>query len=288
MKMILLIIKDIKNIGLYFKNMDVRSFIWFIKYPRLVRKMILKLDAKFFTIRGEGRWGTTVFLQKYGLKFYIKDYTNMEVILEIFYNDAYQVNSNSKYTVIDIGMNVGIASLYFAKYINILNIYAFEPFKDLYTQAQDNFNLNKDISHKIIPHNSAVSDVNEQRQAFYFTDRKISSTIYSDVNLPQNHSIKTEIVNVFSIADILKKIKLETESRILLKLDCEGAEYAIFKLLDISGLLDKKERIDLVMLEYHGLSGDAILTEILAKNGFVSFTRKINKDLGMIYSVRSV
>jgi hypothetical protein len=56
------------------------------------------------------------------------------------------------YVLVDIGMNVGVASLYYASFPNVKAVYSYEPLESAYQKAIENFMLNPEISQKIIAH----------------------------------------------------------------------------------------------------------------------------------------
>jgi hypothetical protein len=76
------LIKDLKNIPLYYRSMDLKSFIWFVKAAILVRRCILYLNAEFRNIDKK----TIVSLKQYGgISFYVKSVSDLFVILEVFF-----------------------------------------------------------------------------------------------------------------------------------------------------------------------------------------------------------
>lgn len=89
--------------------------------------------------------------------------TDFDIVTEIFVMNTYYFHIPAdEIVVIDMGMNIGAASLYFAKMRNVVSVYGFEPFPDTYQQAVDNFALNTNfIKNKIHPFNVAVTDKEE-------------------------------------------------------------------------------------------------------------------------------
>jgi tRNA1(Val) A37 N6-methylase TrmN6 len=82
-----------------------------------------------------------------------------------YYNNFYeynlllflQNNFNNQKNIIDIGANIGNHSLFFAKYINCKNIYAFEP----YSKNIELFNINlANYKEKCFLYEVALSNVN--------------------------------------------------------------------------------------------------------------------------------
>ena len=71
---------------------------------------------------------------------------------------------------------------------------------------------------------------------------------------------------------------------VIIKCDCEGAEFEIFERLDEEGLVG---RINIILMEYHANKPDALVS-ILTKNGFAVSTKVLSKKMstGYIYAVR--
>ena len=79
--------------------------------------------------------------------------------------------------VIDIGMNVGIASLFFATLPHVEKVYAFEPFKAPYLRAMDNFKLNPALSAKIQAYNFGLSNKFEELDVLAEELRTIGTSV---------------------------------------------------------------------------------------------------------------
>jgi len=191
---------------------------------------------------------------------------------EVIVGRIYEVEYPFRYKntiVIDIGMNVGCASLYFAQKENVEKIYSYEPFSENYAGASVNFALNPTISHKIVPHNFGLGNKNH------------SQLVNSYINCRELSNEQVEIT-IKDAAETLGPIINELEEKnIWLKCDCEGGEYDIFESLDKAGLLSK---IDIITMEWHGYRL-SFLKEILLRNGF-AFSCTDYLGIGMIYAFR--
>jgi FkbM family methyltransferase len=275
------LILDIKNISLYKKSIDLKSLTRLIKIPRLIRRCILYLNATFKTIDNK----TIITLNKSGVSFYVNTYSDLHCILETFYLTFYKINFDQDAIVIDIGLNIGTVSLFFAQYKNIKHIYAFEPFKETYEQAIDNLNLNKDLKNKITAYNYGLSDKDEIKKVLYSSKITMAMSVLSE---SQKGCIREKDMSYSSV--VLKSASKEigniisnTKHKIILKMDCEGSEYKIFDSLNRSGTL---KHIDYIMLEWHNKGPNHILG-ILKENGFISFSfSELNPICGSIYAIR--
>ena len=74
------------------------------------------------------------------------------ILKEIYLNKEYGFFFNEKSIVVDVGLNVGFASLFFALNQNVAQVYSYEPFKPTIEQAQKNISMNADLEKKIKIH----------------------------------------------------------------------------------------------------------------------------------------
>lgn len=128
-------------------------------------------------------------------------------------------------TVIDIGGNVGIISIYLAKKFPFLKIYAYEPVKKNYENFLTNIKLNKIPDGIIHLENKAVTK-----------DGRNVNIVTDSVNTGGSSIVELEIHN-FDVDFITENIQSTTLNDIfkdnniksckLLKIDCEGSEYEI-------------------------------------------------------------
>lgn len=204
---------------------------------------------------------------------------------EIFLNQDYAIEFKLKSIVIDIGLNRGIASLFFAKYPNITSIYSFEPFKPTFKLAQRNLALNTELSKKITAFNFGIGKKEAELDIPYMENATGGMSTAFDVCKGRNNA-KTEKVIVkdaFSvIAPIIDKHK---KSCVVLKCDCEGAEFEIFDRLYETNVING---IDVVLMEYH-YNDPQKLIDILTNCGFVVRTKTISvaDQKGYIYAVKT-
>ena len=77
------------------------------------------------------------------INFYINSWEEMFILNEIFIENIYNIELNENFSFIDIGMNVGFTSLFFANKKNCINVFSFEPFKKTNDLALKNLSINK-------------------------------------------------------------------------------------------------------------------------------------------------
>jgi len=172
------------------------------------------------------------------------------------------------FVVFDIGMNRGYASLWFAKFENCAAVYGFEIDGDTFNKATYNFSLNKSISSKIFPYNFGLSDKDEIVDLYYLSGQDGLNTIISEFTDVQpefkNNKDKIQVkqVEVKKTSDIIRNI-IKTnniDSKIVLKIDTEGAEFNIINDLIESGLI---KDIDIILGEGHIFSDESIVDKLL-------------------------
>jgi FkbM family methyltransferase len=221
---------------------------------------------------------------------HIFDGDGMLIVEEIFKNDEYNFDIGGRAVVIDIGMNIGLASLYFAAREDVEAVYGFEPFKPTFEQAMFNFKINEKVAGKIHPCNVGLGNEEKELVLEYYprTPGRMSTVKSIDVTEPRRkYETRMETVQIKDAAkDISGIVRRHSDKKILIKCDTEGSEKEIFESLDSHGVL---KDIDMIIVEYH-FSYDVFLLEIFRRNGFVFFKQKIisleTGDFGIIRAVK--
>ena len=221
---------------------------------------------------------------------YIFDGDGILIVEEIFKNDEYNFDIGGPVVVIDMGMNIGLASLYFAARDDVEDVYAFEPFKPTFEQAMFNFKINDKYASKIHPHNYGLGDRDKELTLEYYSrapGRMSTVKSIDKIRHSPKYATKTETVQIRNTAqDIRPIIERHKDKKIVIKCDTEGSEKEIFQSLDSKGTL---KDIDMVLLEYH-FSYDVPLQDILRRNGFVFFKQRTvtlqTGDFGIIRAVK--
>lgn len=215
----------------------------------------------------------------------------MDVMLNECYK--YYIPSNKEQVVFDVGMNIGDSAIYFANKPEVVAVYGFEPFKKTYEKALININ-NQRKKHVIKALNYGLSDVDCEIEIPYADEMTCGqSTILNNTEKARENYEKWDlllekkceyekIINKKS-SDIIEKImKKYNNADFVLKMDCEGEEYNIFRDMSSSGII---QGFSLIMLEWHYHS-DKSLINILKENKFayVSVQKSISPDFGLIYA----
>lgn len=207
---------------------------------------------------------------------------------EIFQNHEYTkhgISLNKGDTVIDVGANIGMFSLFFGTQIENLKIYAFEPVPELYHTLKNNMAM-CEIDATCI--NTGLSDKQKQCDFTYFPSVSVLSGInpnqsevesllkntlaHKDDSSSTNHAeiikaslTKKQISAEFST--LSNTINLHHIEHInLLKIDVERHELEVLK-----GINDEHwGLIDQVIIEVHDFDNRLdIISSLLASNGFI-------------------
>ncbi len=259
------------------------------KKQKRYKKKLAKLEeyGKFHVKEIEG----VKVAQANGLNFgHVFEGDGILILGEIYKNEEYHFDIGSPAVIVDIGMNIGLASLYFATRKDVTAIYGFEPFKPTYEQAMFNFKINEQYIHKIHPYNYGLGDKDKELVFEYYPrspGRMSTVKTIDDIHPSRKYETQKETIQIKSAAgEIASIVERHNDKRIIIKCDTEGSEKEIFESLDSERVLRK---IDVIILEYH-FSYDVPLMEILKRNGFVFFKQKTvsleTGDFGIIRAVR--
>ncbi|HTQ09671.1 MAG TPA: FkbM family methyltransferase [Fimbriimonadaceae bacterium] len=167
------------------------------------------------------------------------------VFHEVFVERLYAFEEPGPLLILDIGMNIGLATLFFLRNYNA-EVRAFELVPSTAKIGLDNLALNPDLQARATVREYGLSD----------RDTELDLSV-DPAERPENSLLKpaahpgpaTERVQV---RDAAKELRSAVESlgarRLVVKLDAEGAEYEIMRRLADTDLL---ARIDLLMIEWH-------------------------------------
>jgi len=151
-------------------------------------------------------------------------------VKEIFIEEIYKQNLPANPIIIDCGANIGLSVIYLKEHHPDARIIAFEP-------DETNFNLlEKNIN------SFGYSNISLRKEAAWIenTELQFSSTGSMSSRIG-NSGTSTKTINAIRLKDLL------TEKIDFLKIDIEGAEYAVLK--DIK---DSLLNVANLFVEYHG------------------------------------
>lgn len=220
-----------------------------------------------------------------GINFRIDHDGSLFVIDEIFAERLYDLRVNEELIVVDVGMNVGVASLYFASLPNVKAVFGYEPLPETLEQARNNFSLNPELAARITPVLSGVSDYEGKISVpATVSGSAVFSTSSEFIEAHGMNSSRTVEVDIIHIKEVFNNIREQFPgTRVLLKLDCEGEEYRIMDYLAANNYMPM---ISAIALEWH-VKGYEPLCGLLSDQGFSVFNlgrKEIDPPVGMIYA----
>jgi len=224
-----------------------------------------------------------------GVNIIVDCWEELFIAHEILFKRIYNVSLNKPFHVVDVGMNTGTSALFFASQPNCLHVDAYELFPQTAARATENLSLNPEISHKICAHSYGLGLRDEDLWLDYVAEFKgsIGKNGLPDYAKPQGVKLHTEkvLVKICAVGQIVRELMSKAgDTAMVLKLDCEGAEYEILPALRDDNLL---ERFSVVMIEWH-LRGPLHLKEMLKRAGFscLSFD-ELSGTHGMLYGFQT-
>jgi FkbM family methyltransferase len=222
------------------------------------------------------------------LKLQMNSFDGWGAFYEILVKDAYETILDSDFVVVDVGMNVGTAALAFASNDRVKRVYGFEPVPSSCTMAARNFDLNGAIGDKINITCAALGKGNKIIQIPAASGGSVGVSVtgfvMEKIHEPSDYKSTIDVV-VKDASTAISEILQQHNEKILLKLDCEGAEYEIIKDLFEQNILDK---IAFIIIEWH-YNGKSVLVDKLIKSGFILFAPDLafTFPVGLIYGINS-
>lgn len=208
----------------------------------------------------------------------------------------YYINNGKKDVVIDIGMNIGDSTCYFLSKDNVIKVYGYEPFKKTFLNAKENLKKNVEDESRFEVFQYGLSNANKTQtvnfnvqlscgQSSNTEAREKSYIMYEGLGLVRPEDEKEEIIEIKKSSEILRPIFSEYRNdNIILKIDCEGEEYAIMEDLEEEGLL---QDISLIMMEWHYRGKEELLVR-LKNAGFSYWCMSKDMDMGIIYAYKNI
>jgi FkbM family methyltransferase len=206
------------------------------------------------------------------------------LVREVFVKSEYNLDIGRESVLIDIGMNRAAISLRFATNENIKSVYAFEPFKPTFELAKRNLELNPQLSEKIHAYNVGLGRKEATLELPYQSTGTGGMSTTHDVCKGAKNINKETVVIKDAAKEIIPILEENKNKHIIVKCDCEGAEFEIFGRLNEENIVSK---IDVVMMEFHFEKPDR-LVNILTENGFAVQVKagSSKSQTGYIYAVR--
>ena len=228
--------------------------------------------------------GDDLLMTKDGITFFANSHDDINLVAEIFVERVYRFETKRPTVVIDIGMNLGLVAMQFAQNPAVRRVYSFEPFPSTYARGMANLSLNQDLAAKIVPSNTGIGDV-EGRVVMRVVDTDDSgSRATRDVG---EEGVEIELEMARASIAVARIIDAEPDCDIVLKIDCEGAEFAIFEELRRGGIIG---RVSAFMVEWHAMFAGKSQRDLIAPlrdAGFMVFDRSPPQGNGFFYAVQT-
>jgi FkbM family methyltransferase len=218
-------------------------------------------------------------------RFFVTSIEELFILNEIFVEGRYNYFLSHDHLVIDIGMNVGFSSLLFASVSNVKKVIAYEPVMQTYEMGLENLNLNPTWQSKIESYNLGVGQ-NSRVEEFVFSIewkgsvglRGLSESRLKSTKKPE--IVKVNLIDVSQVIDHAKSFNLP----IVVKIDCEGAEYEILERLES---IDEIRSVEAFIIEWHEKGPQLIINILKKADMFTIFCNPgQTQETGMIYAVR--
>lgn len=167
------------------------------------------------------------------------------ILQEVFLENPYVGDCSlpSEPIIVDIGGYIGDFALYAAKRLGSRRVFVYEPSKKNFAIMARNIENNK-YDDRIVAVNMAVSDGNEIMLNIDLPDNK-----QVNVSAYDSDPSSASCVPSITLADLFDTHELECVD--LLKLDCEGSEYAIV----LGAPMELFRRIRNIAMEFHEIEG---------------------------------
>jgi len=278
------------NLDLDDFEVDEKSVFW-KKYNLTFNEVLLhfipSLDRleDLFNLGFKGVATDTNLIVSYeSINFNIENVEEINILHEIYLGGDYNLITNKEFVFLDIGMNVGFTSLYFANNKNCIQVHGFEPFPDTASKCNNNLLNNPLLAKKISLNNFGLSNFSGEVEVDYIPSVRGSIGINNPEwvnNLPSSLKQKKKIQ--IKSASVLKNyLSLDTKE-VVCKIDCEGSEYEIIdKLIECNIIKD----IGTFLIEWHYKGPDYISSKLSQEGFSVLSLRPKSPNIGMIYAFR--
>lgn len=215
-----------------------------------------------------------------GLKIHLRSRTADRMIFkEIFLQEIYNkhgIDVEENDTVIDIGANVGMFTLYASQKAKSGCVFSFEPFEENYQLLMNQVNTNK------------LKNVFAFKKGV-FNKEGTQDLFLSGINTG-GHSIQFEQEGGKITIDVITLSKFCTDNNIhqidFLKIDCEGSEFEILK--SDPSILQKVRKL---VMECHPYGNETVdgMIDLLKSNGFNVIREACNhENIEMLYASRKI
>lgn len=207
------------------------------------------------------------------------------ILHEVYTAGCYNITlPTNKCLVIDIGMNAGFTSLYFAGRPEVEHIYSFEPFLMTLNEARANLALNPTVANKITPYPFGLSDTDKNLEVSYNFDDKGKMGVMGADRVGISENITSQSITLKRASTVIADLcSRHPQLPVIVKIDCEGSEYEIIDDLCNSGF---PATIKAIAIEWHEKGHDKMKKQLTAAGFTVFAETPMNLRVGMMYAFR--
>jgi FkbM family methyltransferase len=254
--------------------------------------MLAQLDRD---VRCDLQWDAqrdALLVEHLGARYYADCFEEVYILLELLLYGDYDLAPHGDCILLDVGANVGFTSIFLATQQPGLLVEGFEPLRLNYEKALRNFRDNPSIGARVSIFNEGLySQDGEMEISSASGHRGMSSVVFDRSEFAHLDAVR-EPVRLRRASTIVNEVKdRHPGRRIVVKMDCEGSEYAIFEELCASKAMDA---IDFVIMEWHRPSADpgAVdgLRDLLRAAGFHTYFRgrlQVRDSVGMAVAFKA-
>jgi len=223
-----------------------------------------------------------------GVQVEVHSAEDLYILREVFVLNNYGLQLPAPAVVWDIGMNVGYSVLYLASHLDA-QVVGYEPFAETYRLAVRNITLNPQLAARIEAHHAAISDATGGMTVAFSATFRCENGLLGMVRKRDDAATRQENIQLVDACEALQDIlRKYPDRKVVLKMDCEGSEYAICRRLAAQNML---RHLHVVMMEWH-LPNDKDrpeeLMQLLLAGGLTPFLLFFPYHVtGMIYAVRA-
>jgi FkbM family methyltransferase len=240
-----------RDFASYLRNIPrIPDYIWYVLKCFILFKKPLRFLYAYLTITPLAERMVEL---RSGLKIILSEHPHDIITIFVVFVRKDYGDMPANGVVIDIGANIGVFSLYAAHIGKVSKVFAYEPNSESFHYLLENISTNY-LEQIIVPHRLAVTGMGKGIVKFPKKSSMYNAIIESESDIDFEEVETTSMPMMFS----------DIENINLLKLDCEGAEYAILMESD----QDVFKKISAIRMEYHFGREDEIST-FLKQFGFI-------------------
>lgn len=202
------------------------------------------------------------------LRFTPETRDDLIILDEVFLRRNYDLTPDREPFVVDVGMNVGLASLFFAG-VKGWETLAFEPFPATFAAAERNLARNG-LADRVHARCAAVAGQSGEVEVAENATARATNGLYGNLNSARGAGDEWTVLDLVDAAEAFREaFAMAGDRPVVAKIDAEGAEYEILDRLVETGDLG---RISLLIIEYHRILAEhdpERIVALLTARGFV-------------------